>query len=191
MHAMIPGPIDTIHCKFNPAHLRNIPVPWILIPRYYLRIMARKIPSYKNVVLTPPGQAPALPPTLTESERLAMEERKKQEAQESRIVPTKIPQKILTPMEMRSRAIALMNERGYDPIRELIKIANNSTTDERTRIDIHKHLAKYVYPEQKAVDLNVSGDLNLTVNVVKFAGAQNSLAPNREAIPVRAVEVAS
>jgi hypothetical protein len=101
-----------------------------------------------------------------------------------------LPKKVLTSMEMRSRIVHLMNERNYDPIRELIKIANNNMTDEKTRIEIHKELAQYIAPKLKSSDLQVSGDLQLTVNVVKFSTADGqSLAPNREAIPVRAVEV--
>jgi hypothetical protein len=161
--------------------------------------MPRKIPSYKKVVLTAPGQEPQLPPTLVESEKmqLAHQAAVKPFAPEaatstSPSIDRKMSPKILTTMEVRSRIIALMNERNYDPIRELIKIANNSTTDEKTRIEIHKDLAQYIAPKLKATDLQVSGDLQLTVNVVKFSTAHGQqLAPNREAIPVRAVEVAS
>lgn len=159
--------------------------------------MPRKIPSYKRVVTTAPGEAPQLPPALAQSEldsqamALARPPEGKLLSEES-IPAKKMPPKILTTMEIRSRIIGLMNERNYDPIRELIKIANNNTTDEKTRIEIHKELAQYIAPKLKSTDLQVSGDLQLTVNVVKFSTASGQqLAPNREAIPVRAIEVAS
>jgi hypothetical protein len=154
------------------------------------------IPSYKRVVLAKPGEQLAVPPPLSpeqleEANRqyaLAEAERKKEES----LSKEQLPKKILTSMEMRSRIIHLMNERNYDPIRELIKIANNNNTEEEVRISIHKELAQYIAPKLKSTDLQVSGDLQLTVNVVKFSTANGQqLAPNREAIPVRAVEVAS
>lgn len=155
--------------------------------------MPRKIPSYKKIVVTQPGGAPPeVPAPLTEDQlkesnkKFAIEQAERREEQV--LSKSKLPAKILTSMEMRSRLIHLMNERDYDPIRELIKIANNNTTAEEVRISIHKELAQYIAPKLKSTDLQVSGDLQLTVNVVKFS---QQLAPNREAIPVRAVEVAS
>ncbi len=157
--------------------------------------MGRAIPSYKKVVLTTPGTTPEIPPPLTKVQlqesnvrhELAQLDKKKSEI----LGDVKMPPKILTSMEMRSRIIHLMNERNYDPIRELIRIANNNLTDEKTRIEIHKELAQYIAPKLRSADLQVSGDLQLTVNVVKFTNAAGELAPNREAIPVRAIEVAS
>jgi hypothetical protein len=155
------------------------------------------IPSYKNVIRQgTPGAELAVPPPLTPEQ---LEESNRQfalkqaeDAKEAQLSKEQMPKKILTSMEMRSRIIHLMNERNYDPIREMIKIANNNNTDEKVRLEIHKELAQYIAPKLKSTDLQVSGDLQLTVNVVKFSSASGDrLAPNREAIPVRAVEVAS
>ncbi len=157
--------------------------------------MARRIPSYKKVVLATPGTQPEIPPPLTpeqlEESRKQFALTQRQEEEDKRLGNNKLPPKILTSMEMRSRIIHLMNERNYDPIREMIKIANNNATDERVRLEIHKELAQYIAPKLKSTDLQVSGDLQLTVNVVKFSTGGGQLAPNREAIPVRAVEIAS
>jgi hypothetical protein len=164
--------------------------------------MARKIPGYKKVILVQPGQEPQLPPSLVESQKMQLAHESAQRealptgvgaSSQASPVPLdrKMSPKILTTMEIRSRIIGMMNERNYDPVRELIKIAANNTTDERTRIEIHKELIQYIAPKLKSTDLQLSGDLQLTVNVVKFSTGGGQLAPNREAIPVRAVEVAS
>ena len=96
----------------------------------------------------------------------------------------KIPAKVLTPMEIRSRIMSLMNEKNFDPVKELIKIATNNNTEEKVRIDICKELLQYIAPKLKSTDIQMTADLNVTVNVVKFAAP---LAPSREAVPVRQV----
>lgn len=151
----------------------------------------RQIPAYKRIVKPGEGQslAEVIAPRLDDAALAAVREKNAAEAAE-RVLDqsSKIPHKILTTNEIRSRIIALMNERHYDPIRELIKIANNTATDQETRISIHKELAQYIAPKLKSTDLQISGDLTLTVNVLKFTGA---MAQNREAIPVRATAVES
>ncbi len=181
---------------------------------YYHQIMARPIPSYKKIVILKPGEVPELPPKLQEStyvapspmrdytktvaeiEREATERARLQLEKEQReaVVPAKLPEtsKMLTTGELRNRVMKLMNEKNYDPIRELIKTASNNTVDLKFRTNIHLALMEFVYPKLKSTDLQVSGDLQLTLNVVKFSQASGQqIAPNREAIPVRATEVAS
>ena len=48
---------------------------------------------------------------------------------------------------IRERLDKLMRSSGYDPFQALIEVAQSSELDLETRIQIHKHLLKFVYPE--------------------------------------------
>lgn len=107
------------------------------------------------------------------------------------MIPFKTDSKSLTAGEIKARIQQIFNHHKYDPIHELARLAMSSNTPLEMRVMIHKECAQYIAPKLKSMDLVVGGELNLTVNVVKFSTAQGQqIAPNREAIPVRATEVA-
>lgn len=154
--------------------------------------MAKSKYSYKKFVPLEPGKTPEIPkPFQADLEKPLSQPVDLHSGHlgrwESDKAVGKIPAKVLTPMEIRSRIMALMNEKNFDPIKELINIASSSSTDQRVRIDICKELAQYIAPKLKSTDIQMVADLNVTVNVVKFA--QQSLAPNREAVPTRHIPI--
>lgn len=71
--------------------------------------------------------------------------------------------------EAKERAANIMESAGYDPIAELVSIAQDASIDRTDKISIHKELAKYVYPQLKAIDHKhvVSGGLN--IQIVQFS----------------------
>lgn len=160
--------------------------------------------SWKRFIPLEDGAVPRLPPPLVmpaaskSSVELKVEKRKEKfnkwtDAAETKAqwrTPEQLGTKILTSIEIRARIMRMMNDHSYDPLRELIKIANNPTTDMKMRVMIHQELAQYIAPKLRATDLQVSGDLNISISVMKFSGANGDrLAANRESIPVRATEV--
>ena len=65
-------------------------------------------------------------------------------------------------------AIQLMKEAGYDPLKELIRIAQNPAVALEDRIDCHKALIKYVYPTLKHVEVDAQIKQDLIVQVKQF-----------------------
>lgn len=153
-------------------------------------IMANAKYPYKKFVPLVPGQTPEIPKAFqSDLEKPLSQPVDDYNGHRGRWDSDKrvsnIPAKILTPMEIRSRIMALMNEKNFDPVKTLIGIAANSGTEEKVRIDICKELIQYIAPKLKSTDIQMVADLNVTVNVVKFADNKQTLAPNREAVPVR------
>lgn len=101
--------------------------------------------------------------------------------------------KISTTQDIRAQIAHIMNTRNYHPIRELVEMvqAQRQSADPVTgkpcfmpdgvtprmefvydaefRRAVHAELAPYIAPKLKAIDLQVQGELNVTIQVVKFA----------------------
>lgn len=65
-------------------------------------------------------------------------------------------------------AIQLMKEANYDPLKELIRIAQDDRVALEDRIDCHKALIKYVYPTLKHVEVDAQIKQDLIVQVKQF-----------------------
>lgn len=80
-------------------------------------------------------------------------------------------------MEIRSRIMAAMAKRHYDPIIELIDMVTrrNDNGDffypPDFRKDIHLQLAQFIAPRLKASEITVEGDLSLSIEVTHFGNA--------------------
>lgn len=68
----------------------------------------------------------------------------------------------------RDRVAALFKEKGYDPMAALILEAQNPETPQKLRVNIHKELLNYVMPRQKASEIRVEEDYNITVVLRRF-----------------------
>ncbi len=71
----------------------------------------------------------------------------------------------------------VMDEAGYNPIEAMMEIACDDNVNVKTRALLHKELATYYAPKQRAVDMNmkVSGGINITVN--KFGSDEPQKPP--------------
>jgi len=61
--------------------------------------------------------------------------------------------------------LALMKDNNYNPLDELIKLTKHSSMDARTRIKVAIELMQYVYPKQKAVELDQNQGQPVTFNI--------------------------
>jgi hypothetical protein len=67
--------------------------------------------------------------------------------------------------------LELMNkfeDQGYDPIVELIAIANDGNTPVKDRAKIHMHLSEFVHPKRRAVDIGSGDEDGIVVHVKDY-----------------------
>lgn len=102
-----------------------------------------------------------------------------------------VPAKSLTPTEIRARISTVLSHYRYDPIQELVRIAQGADTPMDTKVAIAKELAKYVAPQLKSLDVHVEGEMNITVNVLKFTDTSGKLAPRTEVLDIPHADKAS
>lgn len=187
--------IETQSQQILPQEPSSLVLPIVLLYPSHTT-MARKIPSYKRVVILKPGEAPPSVPDeqLTAplpNHPLPGDKTPTHASPPLQMIPFRQDSKSLTAGEIKARIQNVFNQHRYDPMHELAKLAMSSSTPLELRVAIHRECAQYIAPKLKSMDLVVGGELNLTVNVVKFSTASGQqIAPNREAIPVRATEVA-
>lgn len=71
-------------------------------------------------------------------------------------------------------ASQIMEEMGYNPIKRLVEIAGElqdlpeEFRDRAMEVGIAKELAKYYSPTMRAVDVNISQNSQMTVNITRF-----------------------
>lgn len=63
----------------------------------------------------------------------------------------------------------LCKRQGYDPIEEMIALAQDEDTPIDLKVRIHKEIAEYTVPKLRSIDINANVTTGLTVNVVKFS----------------------
>lgn len=101
--------------------------------------------------------------------------------------------KVLTALEIRSRILSFMSDQDYDPIKEMINMAQECDgdgkfiLDAKTRLSIHKDLAEFVAPKLKAMEMNVGGEgMTINISVRKFTPQP----PGQDAKPVEQIQEA-
>ena len=72
------------------------------------------------------------------------------------------------PTEMREALAVYFDQAKYDPIKDLINLAQNEEVPVKERIGIHKEFLKYMAPSLKSIDIQQHTDMNIQVIVRKF-----------------------
>ena len=72
------------------------------------------------------------------------------------------------PTEMREALAVYFDQAKYDPIKDLINLAQNEEVPVKERIGIHKEFLKYMAPSLKSIDIQQHVDANIQVVVRKF-----------------------
>lgn len=146
--------------------------------------------GYK-VVRTTDGNIKESPAAIqNDIEKRALEEHARKLALQRPTVPK--PGVILTANEMRSRILSAMHAQNYDPIAELITMAQlkdvdgSYVYDAKMRKEIHSELAQYTAPKLKSTEITVEGSGNMTITVRKFSETPGDKAKPVEqpAIPI-------
>ena len=72
-----------------------------------------------------------------------------------------------------------MQAGNYNPLEELIKLAKHSRIDPKTKIRIATELMQYMYPKQKAIELDQNQGQPVTFNF-DLGGQKVTTAPDQE-----------
>ena len=72
------------------------------------------------------------------------------------------------PTEMREALAVYFEKAKYDPVKDLISLAQNEEVPVKERIGIHKEFLKYMAPTLKSIDIQQHVDANIQVIVRKF-----------------------
>ena len=72
------------------------------------------------------------------------------------------------PTEMREALAVYFEKADYDPVKDLISLAQDDETPVKEKIGIHKEFLKYMAPSLKSIDIQQHVDANIQVVVRKF-----------------------
>jgi len=70
--------------------------------------------------------------------------------------------------DMREALAVYFEQAKYDPVKDLIDLAQDEETPVKERIGIHKEFLKYMAPSLKSIDIQQHTDMNIQVIVRKF-----------------------
>lgn len=96
-----------------------------------------------------------------------------------------IPAKVASRREMTELLKHTLYNARYDPVLELVEIAQDPATDVSMRVDIAMCLTGFVYPKLKSVDLEHSTEGGLAIQLIKFTDAP----PQKKGEPQKTIDI--
>lgn len=77
-----------------------------------------------------------------------------------------------------------LEELGYDPIVEMVGMAQDITLDDNLKASIHKELAQYVMPKRKSIDFTAGKGTEFNLSIKNYGSEEkdpsSSLLPSAE-----------